>query len=65
MGLAAFGLNRLCLAIHLPLVIRAGVSILGAGVVYVILVLILKVITREDCSLLPKGDKIARLLRIP
>ena len=39
-------------------------SILAAGVVYVILVLVLRVITREDCSLLPKGDKIAALLKI-
>ena len=64
MGVAAFGLDRLCLAVNLPLVIRTAVSILGAGAVYVALVLALKVITREDCSLLPKGDKIAKLLRI-
>ena len=31
---------------------------------YVVLVLALKVITREDCSLLPKGEKIAKLLHI-
>ena len=64
MGAAAFVLNRLCLLIGLPLVLRTGLSILGAGAVYVVLVMLLKVITREDCSLLPKGDKIARLLRI-
>ena len=64
MGVAAFLLNRLCLAIGLPLLVRTAASILGAGVVYVALVLYLKVITREDCGLLPKGDRIARLLRI-
>ena len=64
MGAAAFGLNRLSLAIGLPIILRTGVCILGAGVIYVALVLVLKVITREDCALLPKGDKIARLLRI-
>ena len=64
MGAAAFGLNRLCLLIGLPLVLRAALSIGGAGAVYLALVLLLKVITREDCALLPKGDKIARLLRI-
>ncbi len=64
MGAAAFVLHRLCLAIHLPLVVRTGVSILGAGVVYVVLVVAMKIITRADCSLLPKGDKIAKLLRI-
>ena len=64
MGAAAFGLNLACSALGLPLVIRTGVSILGAGAVYVVLVLMLKVITKDDCTLLPKGDKIARLLRI-
>ena len=64
MGAAAFVLNHLCLAIHLPLVIRTGISILGAGAVYVVLVVVMKIITRADCSLLPKGDKIAKLLRI-
>ncbi len=38
--------------------------ILAAVAVYLLLILKLKVITREDCSLLPKGEKIARLLRI-
>ena len=33
-------------------------------VVYVVAVLGLKVITREDCLLLPKGEKIAKLLRL-
>ncbi len=35
-----------------------------AAVVYVILVLALRVITREDCELLPKGEQIAKFLRI-
>lgn len=64
MGAAAFGLNLACSALGLPLAIRTGVSILGAGAVYVVLVLMLKVITKDDCTLLPKGDKIAKLLRI-
>ena len=57
-------LNKLSLVIGLPLVLRTVLSIGGAGAVYLALVLVLKVITREDCALLPKGDKIARLLRI-
>ncbi|MBO4419866.1 MAG: polysaccharide biosynthesis protein [Oscillospiraceae bacterium] len=65
MGVAAFLLNHLSMKIGLPLVLRTGVSILGAGVVYALLVVYLRVITRADCSLLPKGDKIAKLLRIP
>ena len=64
MGAAAFVLNKLCLAVNLPLVVRTGISILGAAAVYVVLILVLKVITRDDCALLPKGDKIAKLLRV-
>jgi stage V sporulation protein B len=36
-----------------------------AVTVYAALVLTLRVITRDDLALLPKGDKLARLLRIP
>ena len=39
-------------------------SILVAGVVYFILVVVLRVVSRDDLSLMPKGDKIAKLLRI-
>ena len=35
-----------------------------AAVVYLALVLLLKAISKEDLSLMPKGDKIARLLHI-
>ena len=35
-----------------------------AGVVYLILAVLCKSITKEDCLLLPKGEKIARLLRL-
>ena len=64
MGVVAFGVNRLCLALDLPLVLRTAASIGLAAVFYVFLVLVLKIITRDDCRLLPKGDKIAKLLRI-
>lgn len=64
MGVAAFALNRLCLAGRLPLLLRTCCSILGAGAVYLVLVVRMKIITREDCDLLPKGDRIAKLLRI-
>ena len=38
---------------------------IGVGViVYFALVLMLRVISKEDLELMPKGDKIARLLRI-
>ncbi len=35
-----------------------------AGVVYCVMVLALRIITLEDCMLLPKGEKIARFLKI-
>ena len=38
---------------------------IGVGVVvYAVLVVVLKAISREDLSLMPKGDKIAKLLRL-
>ncbi len=64
MGGVAFLVNRLCMALELPLLVRTAGSILVAGAVYVGLVLVLRIITADDCRLLPKGDKIARLLRI-
>ena len=33
-------------------------------VVYLVLVVALRAISREDLSLMPKGDKLARLLRL-
>ena len=39
-------------------------AIAVAGVVYLVLVVALRAISREDLSLMPKGDKLARLLRL-
>lgn len=39
-------------------------SVCGAGAVYVALVYGMKIITWYDCQLLPKGDTIARILRV-
>jgi stage V sporulation protein B len=55
-----FGLEKLGLR---NLFVVAG-SMLVAVIVYAVLVLVLKIIPMEDCRLLPKGDKIAKLLRI-
>lgn len=41
-----------------------GGAILAAVVVYAILVLALRVISREDLELMPKGEKIAKILHI-
>lgn len=39
-------------------------AIVAAVVVYALLVLVLRIITMEDCMLLPKGEKIAKILHI-
>ncbi len=44
--------------------ICVGVSVALAVVVYAALVLTLRILTRDDLMLLPKGEKLARLLRI-
>ena len=44
--------------------ILCAVPILVGVVVYVLCVIKLKAITREDCLLLPKGEKIAKMLRL-
>ncbi len=41
-----------------------GISILVGAMVYVVGVVITKTITREDCLLLPKGEKLANLLKL-
>ena len=45
------------------LILCGGPICVGVAV-YVVAVVALKVITREDCLLLPKGEKIAKLLRL-
>jgi len=59
---ASYGLltNFLKLGNSLATVGAIGVG----GVVYLVLVLALRVISKEDLELMPKGDKIAKILRI-
>ena len=61
--LCAAGLQRL-LGEDMSSVILCGVSIAVGAVVYFVCVVLFKVIKKEDCQLLPKGDKIAKLLRL-
>ena len=42
----------------------AAVPVCVGVVVYVLAAIVFKVITREDCLLLPKGEKIAKLLKL-
>ena len=39
-------------------------SLVFAVVLYAVLVVALRCVTYEDCMLLPKGEKIAKILRI-
>ena len=49
---------------------RAGNGLMTLGaigvamIIYLVLIVALRGISREDLSLMPKGDKIARLLRL-
>ncbi len=66
MGVAVYGVSWLLEnLLHITSrVILCGVPIAVGGAVYLAMVVITKTITAEDCQLLPKGDKIAKLLRL-
>ena len=59
--LSWFGLKSLGIGSRL---ILCGAPIMVGVLVYCVAVLKLKAITREDCLLLPKGEKIANLLKL-
>lgn len=46
------------------LIADLGLSVVCAVIIYFIMIFSLKIITGEDLKLIPKGDKIAKLLRI-
>ena len=67
MGAAAFGAWQGLLALtggQLSRLIACAVPILVAVPVYAFFAVKLRAITREDCLLLPKGEKIAKLLHL-
>ena len=67
MGVAVFFCYRALvsvLGIDGSRVILAGAPIMVGVVVYFACVVLMKSITREDCLLLPKGEKIAKLLKL-
>ena len=66
MGVAVWGcLYVLQNVLHISSVlICCGAPIAVGVVVYAVCVVILKTIKKEDCMLLPKGDKIAKLLHL-
>ena len=55
---------QLVLGPNMSRIIACGVPICVGVVVYVLAALKLKAITRDDCLLLPKGEKIAKLLHL-
>ena len=64
MGVATFLCSKLVSAVTGNRLLGCGLPIAVAVAVYVVMVVLLKVITYDDCMLLPKGEKIAKLLRI-
>ena len=67
MGLAVYGCYQgllLLLGPDTSRLILCGGPIAVGVLVYFVMVLLCKAITREDCELLPKGDRIAKILRL-
>ena len=67
MGASAFACWQLIvyvLGADCSYIIQVGGPMAVAVVVYLIAAVVLKSITREDCLLLPKGEKIAKLLHL-
>ena len=46
------------------MLVCVGAAIAVAVVVYAVLVLALRIVTRDDLALLPKGEKIAKMLKL-
>ena len=67
MGVVVFFCYRLLvsiLGVDGSRIILCGAPIAVGAAVYFLCVILMKSITREDCLLLPKGEKIAKLLRL-
>ena len=67
MGLAVFGAYKgilLLLGEGCSRIVLCGAPIAVGGVVYLIFAVVFKSITRDDCLLLPKGEKLAKLLKL-
>lgn len=72
MGAAAWGVYGLAEKFVTPIagtgrlgsIVCLGMAVIAAVIVYAVLVVTLKAVTREDVMLLPKGEKIAGILHI-
>ena len=49
---------------RLPMLLAMGLAIAAAVVVYLVMVILTRSVTLEDMKLIPKGEKLARLLHI-
>jgi len=63
MGLAAWGIHGL-LSTRLGNTLSTFLAIVAAVIVYFALILLTRAISKDDMALMPKGEKIARLLRL-
>lgn len=67
MGIAVYGIYQLLIRMlgsDGSRVLVCGVPVAVGVAVYMLMVILCKTITREDCLLLPKGEKLAKLLRL-
>lgn len=71
MAFSARGVYALCAHFLLSedsgrtiMLVCVGAAIAVAVVVYAVLVLALRIVTRDDLALLPKGEKLARILHV-
>ena len=69
MAVCAFGVYSLCNVFggnpgHFLMTVYLAVSIGAAVIVYAVMIIITRSITAEDMKLIPKGEKIAKLLRM-
>lgn len=72
MGAAAWGVNGLCARFLLPALgggrlagaVCLALTVAAAVLIYAVLIVGLRALTKEDILLLPKGEKLAKLLKI-
>ena len=64
MGAAVLGASWVLRQFTDSSLILCALPVMVGVAVYAVLIAVFKSVTREDCLLLPKGDKIAKLLRL-
>ena len=67
MGVVVYGLQKglvYLLGATISSAVLCGACIIAGGLVYLVFVVVCKVITYEDCLLLPKGEKLAKVLKL-